>query len=211
MTIPRPGPPWVVAGSYWSDRRHRCSEKGDTNDSSRQSSIGECGVPIVTSATDTAESGVVQETGTTFRLIYRSRSLLPDKSDGGDEALAEILRVARHNNNEHDVTGALVLYEYKKRFAQVLEGPENKVRSLFDSIQRDSRHDNVEIRQEDSVPNRIFRRWAMALVLEHREQDVPLVATSGGVSEASPWRVSPEQEAVLTQLRDLTRGYGRAS
>ncbi|MDC0434071.1 BLUF domain-containing protein [bacterium] len=159
---------------------------------------------------DAAHTGASPETGTTFRLIYRSRSLLPDKADGGDEALSEILRVARSNNQSRNVTGALVLYEYKKRFAQVLEGPESKVRELFESIQRDPRHDNIEIKHASVVPEGVFRRWAMALVLEHREKDIPLVAATGGVKEASPWRVSAEQEVVLEELRDLTRGYGRA-
>ena len=167
-------------------------------------------VSLVNTVSDAAHTSASTETGTTFRLIYRSRSLLPDKADGGDEALAEILRVARHNNQNHNVTGALVLYEYRKRFAQVLEGPEAKVQALFESIRRDPRHDNVEIRHEGMVSKGVFRRWAMALVLEHREQDIPLVATTGGVSEASPWRVSAEQEEVLEELRDLTRGYGRA-
>ena len=164
----------------------------------------------MSTVTDSNQASTSAATGTTFRLIYRSRSLLPDKADGGDEALAEILRVARHNNQDHNVTGALVLYEYRKRFAQVLEGPEAKVQALFESIQRDPRHDNVEIKHAGIVGEGVFRRWAMALVLEHREQDIPLVATTGGVSEASPWRVSAEQEVVLEELRNLTRGYGRA-
>lgn len=137
--------------------------------------------------------------------------MLPDKSDGGDEALSAILKVARQNNQSHNVTGALMLYEYRKRFAQVLDGPEAEVQRLFESIQRDPRHDNVEVRHAGMVPAGVFSRWAMALVLEHREKDVPLVATSGGVSEASPWRISVEQEVVLEELRNLTRGYGRAS
>lgn len=167
-------------------------------------------VSLVSSVTDAKHASTSAETSTTFRLIYRSRSLLPDKANGGDEALSEILRIARHNNQNNNVTGALVLYEYRKRFAQVLEGPEAKVQALFESIQKDSRHDNVEIKHEGMVPKGVFRRWAMALVLEHREQDIPLVATTGGVSEAAPWRVSAEQEVVLEKLRDLTRGYGRA-
>lgn len=162
------------------------------------------------SVTDAAHASTGIEAGTTFRLIYRSRSLLPDKGEGGDEALSAILRIARHNNQNNNVTGALMLYEYKNRFAQVLEGPEAKVRTLFESIQQDPRHDNVEIRHAGIVPDGVFSRWAMALVLEHRESDVPLVATTGGVSEASPWRVSEAQEVVLEELRNLTRGYGRA-
>lgn len=144
-----------------------------------------------------------------FRLVYRSRSLLPEGKEANEEGLAEILRVARTNNRKLGVTGALVLYEHKQRFAQVLEGPEADVKELLDRIKADPRHDNVEVCAAEMVPARLFTRWAMALVVEHGEPDVPLVATAGGMSEAAPWRVTPEQESVLTQLRDLTRGYGR--
>ena len=143
-----------------------------------------------------------------FRLIYRSRSLLPEGQEGEAE-LAEILKVARQNNQKLGVTGALILYQEKGRFAQVLEGPEDRVKALIDSIKKDPRHDSVEIREAGDAPARLFKRWAMALVLEHHEPDQPLIGTSGGVAEAAPWRVTPEQEAVLTRLRDMTRGYGR--
>ncbi len=144
-----------------------------------------------------------------FRLIYRSRSLLADSIDGVEQGLSEILRVSRINNRSRGVTGALVLYEYKNLFAQALEGPEHEVQSLFDLIKSDPRHENVEVSEAEPVPDRLFRRWAMALVAEHGQPDAPLIATEGGVSEAAPWRVTPNQERVLTQLRNLTRSYGR--
>lgn len=144
-----------------------------------------------------------------YRLIYRSRSLLPEDPKEGEAELAEILRVARQNNQKQGVTGALILYQEKGRFAQVLEGPEDTVKSLIASIKKDPRHDSIEIREAGDAPARLFTRWAMALVLEHHEPDQPLIGTSGGVAEAAPWRVTEEQEAVLTRLRDMTRGYGR--
>ena len=144
-----------------------------------------------------------------FRLIYRSRSLLPEAPGDGQSGLAEILKAARQNNQRLGVTGALILYEEKQRFAQVLEGPEDTVKSLLSRIKADPRHDSIEIREAGEAPGRLFTRWAMALVLEHHEPDRPLIGTTGGLSEAAPWRVTPEQEAVLTRLRDMTRGYGR--
>lgn len=144
-----------------------------------------------------------------FRLIYRSRSLLPEDQEGSGSGLAEILKTARQNNQRLDVTGALILYREKQRFAQVLEGPEDTVKDLLARIKADPRHDSIEVREAGGAPARLFTRWAMALVLEHHEPDVPLIGTSGGIAEAAPWRVTPEQEAVLTRLRDMTRGYGR--
>lgn len=145
-----------------------------------------------------------------IRLIYRSHSLLPGTGLAEQEAgLAEILRVARARNAALHVTGALVLYD--DWFAQVLEGPEPTVTALYDKIKHDRRHDRVVVDQSQTVESRLFGNWAMALVAEHREPDMPLVATTGGLSQGAPWRVSPGQEQVLTRLRDLTRGYGRGS
>jgi len=144
-----------------------------------------------------------------FRLIYRSRSLLPEGKEANEAGLAEILKVARQNNQRLGVTGALILYGEKGRFAQVLEGPEDTVKNLLARIKADPRHDSIEIREAGPVAARLFSRWAMALVLEHHEPDQPLIGTTGGIAEAAPWRVTEEQEAVLTRLRDMTRGYGR--
>jgi len=141
-----------------------------------------------------------------FRLIYRSRSLMPD----GEAGLAEILHDSRINNRKLGVTGALMLYEEKGRFAQVLEGPEDIVQGLFDKIKGDPRHDSVALREAEAAPGRLFSQWAMALVAEHHEQDMAVIAVEGGLAEAAPWHVTAEQEKVLSVLRDITRGYGRS-
>ncbi len=160
-------------------------------------------------STEVEDSKVSSRTEPCFRLIYRSRSLLHQAGESVEAGLGEILRVSRTNNRRRGVTGALVFYEYKHWFAQVLEGPEEDVRDLFAIIERDGRHKSVELREAAAAPSRLFGRWAMALVAEYGQPDAPLVAAEGGVSEAAPWRVTPEQEEVLTQLRDLTRAYGR--
>ncbi len=143
-----------------------------------------------------------------YRLIYRSHSLLA--GGGKDEtALAAILKQARSRNAERGITGALMLYD--DWFAQVLEGPQAAVEALFATIKRDTRHDTVRLYEAAAVPKRLFGKWAMAVVAEHHEPDMPMVATTGGLAQGAPWKVTLEQEAILTQLRDLTRGYGRGS
>ena len=148
--------------------------------------------------------------GPCYRLVYRSHSLMPPTEKAGDNAgLADILRVARTNNAALGVTGALMLYD--DWFAQVLEGPKEIVETLFARIRTDPRHEAVRLDQADTAPKRLFEKWAMAVVAEHHEPDAPMVATTGGLAQGAPWKVSLEQEAVLTRLRDLTRGYGRGS
>jgi hypothetical protein len=99
---------------------------------------------------------------------------------------------------------------YDDWFAQVLEGPKTAVEDLFARIKADPRHDSVRLHEADSVPKRLFDKWAMAIVAEHHEPDLPMVATTGGLAQGGPWRISLEQEAVLSRLRDMTRGYGRS-
>ncbi len=145
-----------------------------------------------------------------YRLIYHSKSLLPERNSGGEVELASILGGARKYNVSQGITGALVLYEYRNLFAQVLEGPEPAINSLFEKIKNDRRHKNVKTVESKMVPAREFKHWAMTLVVEHGEEDIPLMASMGGLSEAAPWRVTEGQEVLLTQLRDLTRSYGRS-
>ncbi len=144
---------------------------------------------------------------TIFRLIYRSHSRIPEATESAE--LGRILRSARVYNAAQGLTGALLLYD--RWFAQVLEGPREAVLTLFDHIRTDPRHDAIEVREETKIPARSFARWAMAYVGEHNEPDVPMTATRDGVAEGAPWTPSPEQDGVLSVLRQLTRGYGRGA
>ena len=155
---------------------------------------------------DASVKEAVASSETCYRLIYRSHSLLAPQDDAG---LADILKVARSKNADLGVTGALMLYD--DWFAQVLEGAQPVIEALYARIKADPRHDGVRLNEAGPVPKRLFAKWAMAVVAEHHEPDHPMVATSGGLAEGAPWRVTLEQEAILTRLRDLTRGYGRGS
>ena len=157
---------------------------------------------------DTTTATPQAASGTCFRLIYRSHSLLPPGAHGQAD-LADILKAARIKNAGLGITGALMLYD--DWFAQVLEGPQSAVEDLYARIKADARHSSVRLNEAGQTPKRLFDKWAMAIVAEHHEPDVPMVATSGGLAQGAPWRVSLEQEAVLSRLRDLTRGYGRGS
>lgn len=100
---------------------------------------------------------------------------------------------------------------YEAWFAQTLEGDEGAVRELYAKISADKRHDTVTLQEEGVVGARVFSRWAMAMVGEHGEADIPIMATSSGISQAAARSSTPEQERVLTMMRDITRGYGRGS
>ena len=156
----------------------------------------------------TPEPGVEPaQAGPIYRLIYRSRSCMEAAS--ADAELARIFNVARASNKAAGITGALMMND--SWFAQVLEGPEDKVRTLFEHIKADTRHEAVELRSQGIVPDRAFGRWAMAEVQDQGERDLPMLATANGLSEGAPWTVTPAQTPVLAELRLLTRGYGKGA
>lgn len=91
-------------------------------------------------------------------MIYRSHA-----AEGFDlEALLAMLVHARERNAMRRVTG-LLLHEHG-RFLQVLEGPLEEVEDLWNAIQRDPRHDDVELVCQVDGVQRWFGDWAMGLV-----------------------------------------------
>ena len=142
-----------------------------------------------------------------FRLIYRSRSKI--SAARLDAELGNILRTARAKNTSLGITGALLFYE--GWFAQTLEGGEKDVRALYAHIEKDQRHASVQLCEESGSKPRAFSRWAMAMVGEHGHPDIPLAATATGTTEAQSRNTTPEQDKILTVMRDTTRGYGLGS
>ena len=144
-----------------------------------------------------------------FRIVYRSRSRSRIEPARSGLALSDILGVARSKNTALGITGALALYQ--DWFAQVLEGAAARVRALFAPIGSDGRHGSVQVTEQLGGVRRTFPRWAMAHVGEHGQPDEPQLATPEGTATAAPWRLSDEQEKVVAERRNLTRGYGIGS
>ena len=90
-----------------------------------------------------------------YQLIYTSRAL----SLFDAEALTRLLTNARAVNAAQHVTG-LLLYS-AGHFLQVLEGPHPEVSTVFASIRLDSRHEQVQVLGQGSVPQRAFPYWGM--------------------------------------------------
>ena len=74
-----------------------------------------------------------------FQLTYHS---LADKSLT-DQEIQDILNVARAFNAQYQITGCLLFCERKREFLQILEGEEQIIEQLFDSIRVDKRHNHV--------------------------------------------------------------------
>jgi hypothetical protein len=106
-------------------------------------------------------------------LIYvsTSRKLL------NEQELLDILRVSRENNEETEITGMLL---YKGgNFMQVLEGPEEKVLTLYETIRKDSRHKDAHIISKETISARQFPKWEMAF----HNLDNPAIKNEPGYSQ----------------------------
>ena len=149
------------------------------------------------SSTDTTPAESV------FRLIYRSQSLI-DPAQRSPE-LASIFTTARSNNRGHAITGALMVTD--TTFVQALEGEEDEVRALYETIEKDSRHEQVDVLEQTEAP-RAFGRWAMAEVATDDRPDRRLVSNPSSAEIVKMGRdpsITPEQEEVLAFLRDAAR------
>jgi hypothetical protein len=142
--------------------------------------------------------------GAVFRLIYRSRLQLPeeDRKDG----VANILGTARRKNPALGITGALVVWD--DNVVQTLEGEETAVRGLYDTIHQDPRHEQVELVETSEGVDRAFPKWSMAWVSDDDQPDLPLGMKrwEGGVDVQVPRFVSPEEDKVISAMRDRVRG-----
>lgn len=89
------------------------------------------------------------------QLIYVSAARQPFSPD----QLDRLLEQSRTHNGRSGLTG-LLLYE-DGSFLQLLEGPEEAVRTTFSRIAKDPRHHRVITVHEVDVSERSFPDWSM--------------------------------------------------
>jgi hypothetical protein len=133
--------------------------------------------------------------GGVFRLMYRSRDLVPPE-DRADE-LGDLFAKSRSDNKKRDITGALLVSG--EAFVQVLEGEEASVRSLFTTIVKDPRHDQVELLAEGHAGRRTFEHWSMGEVTL-ADSALPLIARLSEITGGRPVNAA-EQDKVLAAMR----------
>lgn len=75
------------------------------------------------------------------------------------QEIKEILVSAREFNTKHQITGLLLYHD--RTFMQVLEGEQETIHELFDSICDDDRHTSVSLTWEEAISTRTFPDWAM--------------------------------------------------
>lgn len=91
-----------------------------------------------------------------YQIIYSSQAVAPMSLAD----LEKILVDARSGNERRGVTGALVYVDGV--FLQILEGPEDTVKSLVSSIAKDTRHSSFHVFHEAEIDQPMFSSWKMA-------------------------------------------------
>lgn len=90
------------------------------------------------------------------RLLYTSRETDPM----GTLSLFNLLNEARRRNAERGITGHLVYLDGE--FMQCIEGPLEAIEHLWQSLQKDPRHQNVQVIHRGPIDARRFADWSMA-------------------------------------------------
>ena len=100
------------------------------------------------------------------QLIYISQATRKMSS----EDLISIQKIAKINNEFIDVTGSL--FYNGGWFLQVLEGPTDTLKMLYDKIEKDPRHKNSRVIHNEPAKFRTFTRWSMNMTnLDDRQAD----------------------------------------
>jgi hypothetical protein len=90
------------------------------------------------------------------RLVYRSQAT----HKLGSLHLFNLLSLCREKNKRLGITGHLLYTE--EVFVQCIEGPPASIESLWQSLQREERHYNIELLSRGPVTERRFADWSMA-------------------------------------------------
>lgn len=75
------------------------------------------------------------------------------------QELDALLEKSRHNNTRDGISGMLIYRDGD--FLQVLEGPEEAVRTAFARIAKDARHQRIMMLDESRIEQRAFGEWSM--------------------------------------------------
>lgn len=91
-----------------------------------------------------------------FELLYTSVAT----KALSDSELVDILTKAQDKNQRLNITGMLIYHN--REVMQLLEGDEQQVKDLYDTICHDHRHTSVSVFYQGEIETRAFADWSMA-------------------------------------------------
>jgi len=133
-----------------------------------------------------------------YRLVYYSRNHIAHDEAVFASNVDEILAKSRVNNERNEITGALLFNA--GCFAQVLEGPLDRVEAAFERIQQDERHGDVSLLALDPIGHRSFPNWAMGFI-GRSDMHAERFAGIGSSSGFDPSRLSGDE--INSLLKEL--------
>ncbi len=104
-----------------------------------------------------------------------------------EEELDMVVSYSARANDMSGITG--VLMKNDERIIQLLEGPEESVRSLSESIARDDRHTNFSVLLEGPTERAAVPHWSMQLASSdrlHKSEPDPLQVYLRAVWKRTP-------------------------
>ncbi|BCM24531.1 BLUF domain-containing protein [Methyloradius palustris] len=134
-----------------------------------------------------------------IQIIYISRSIFPssDAFGGLDPNVARILAKSRTNNRKEGLVG--VLYFGDGCFFQCLEGEQEAVEKLYQTLLEDPRHKDLKLLSRKEISERSFPDWSMKFVGIGTEMKRLLAGY--GYKSFDPYSFSPEvTQAVMGLL-----------
>lgn len=94
-----------------------------------------------------------------YHISYFSRCRIDGPDDVVESEVQRLLVTARHRNLELGITGSLLFMD--GCFAQILEGQEDDLDTLYADICRDTRHSEVALLSRHPLDKRAFPGFAM--------------------------------------------------
>ena len=96
-----------------------------------------------------------------YEISYRSVA----RKNLTEDAVGEMIQMARKKNNQFGISGCLIFHE--EVFFQIMEGPKRNVLQLYENIKADDRHFDVLTIHQGAKVYRDFKQWDMALFSEN--------------------------------------------
>ena len=147
-----------------------------------------------------------QQTGLAT-LAYRSRATEPFS----EEQLQQLLISSQTNNHKSGLTG-LLLYD-EGRFFQWIEGQSDQLADVWDAIQKDKRHTDIELMGQQPIPLRFFGDWDMRLSVRKPQAGNASQAPEGLIDSLfrRPQALSGLQEDLSPLAAQMRAGHTQAS
>jgi hypothetical protein len=131
------------------------------------------------------------------RLAYVSTSLLADDPHERRH-IADILLTSRRNNEESEVSRALLATDHG--FAQVLEGERDAVEATYGRIARDPRHKDIVLILYESIEARKFPDWGMAYIGPSQSAEAAVARVTRNVPASKSGQAARELVTFMSQM-----------